>query len=46
MDKPSRRQVEVAIDFVASEYSDASAVGYGIDYADQYRDPPYIGKVR
>jgi hypoxanthine phosphoribosyltransferase len=45
LDKPSRRQVEVAIDFVGFEIPDVFVVGYGIDYAEQYRYLPYIGKV-
>jgi hypoxanthine phosphoribosyltransferase len=43
--KPSRRQVEVAIDFIGFEIPDVFVVGYGIDYAEQYRYLPYIGKV-
>jgi hypoxanthine phosphoribosyltransferase len=46
LDKPSRRQVDVAIDFVGFEIPDVFVVGYGIDYAEQYRCLPYIGKVR
>jgi hypoxanthine phosphoribosyltransferase len=45
LDKPSRRQVEVAIDFIGFEIPDVFVVGYGIDYAEQYRCLPYIGKV-
>jgi hypoxanthine phosphoribosyltransferase len=45
LDKPSRRQVEVEIDFVGFEIPDVFVVGYGIDYAEQYRYLPYIGKV-
>jgi hypoxanthine phosphoribosyltransferase len=45
LDKPSRRQVEVAIDFVGFEIPDVFVVGYGIDYAEQYRCLPYIGRV-
>ena len=45
LDKPSRRQVDVAIDFVGFEIPDVFVVGYGIDYAEQYRYLPYIGKV-
>ena len=46
LDKPSRRQIDVAIDFVGFEIPDVFVVGYGIDYAEQYRYLPYIGKVR
>jgi hypoxanthine phosphoribosyltransferase len=45
LDKPSRRQVDVAIDFVGFEIPDVFVVGYGIDYAEQYRYLPYIGRV-
>lgn len=45
LDKPSRRKVEVNVDFVGFEIPDVFVVGYGIDYAEQYRHLPYIGKV-
>ena len=45
LDKPSRRRVDVTLDFVGFEIPDVFVVGYGIDYAEQYRYLPYIGKV-
>jgi hypoxanthine phosphoribosyltransferase len=45
LDKPSRRKVEGAVDFIGFEIPDVFVVGYGIDYAEQYRHLPYIGKV-
>ena len=45
LDKPSRREVEVAVDWVGFEIPDEFVVGLGIDYAQQYRHLPYIGKV-
>jgi hypoxanthine phosphoribosyltransferase len=45
LDKPSRRQVEIAIDFTGFEIPDVFVVGYGIDYAEHYRYLPFIGKV-
>jgi hypoxanthine phosphoribosyltransferase len=45
LDKPSRRNVDVAVDFVGFTIADVFVVGYGIDYAEQYRYLPYIGKV-
>jgi hypoxanthine phosphoribosyltransferase len=45
LDKPSRRRVGVDLDFVGFEIPDVFVVGYGIDYAEQYRYLPYIGKV-
>jgi hypoxanthine phosphoribosyltransferase len=45
LDKPSRRKVAVAVDFVGFEIPDVFVVGYGIDFAEQYRHLSYIGKV-
>jgi hypoxanthine phosphoribosyltransferase len=45
LDKPSRRSVDVTLDFVGFEIPDVFVVGYGIDYAEQYRYLPYIGQV-
>jgi hypoxanthine phosphoribosyltransferase len=45
LDKPSRRNLEIEVDFVGFVIPDVFVVGYGIDYAEQYRYLPYIGKV-
>ncbi len=45
LDKPSRREVEVPVDFVGFAIEDIFVVGYGIDYAERYRHLPYIGAV-
>jgi|SRR6516162_11666843 hypoxanthine phosphoribosyltransferase len=45
LDKRQRREVEVAIDFVAFSIGDVFVVGYGTDYAEKYRHLPYIGAV-
>lgn len=45
LDKPGRRKVEVAVDFVGFQIPDVFVVGYGIDYAEQYRCLPFIGKL-
>jgi hypoxanthine phosphoribosyltransferase len=45
LDKPSRRKVGIALDFIGFEIEDVFVVGYGIDYAEQYRHLPYIGRV-
>ena len=42
LDKPSQRQVSVAVDYIGFEIPDTFVVGYGIDYAQQYRNLPYI----
>lgn len=44
-DKPSRREVTFNADFVGFEVPDVFIVGYGIDYAENYRHLPYIGQV-
>jgi hypoxanthine phosphoribosyltransferase len=45
IDKPARRQVEVAIDFAGFVVGDVFVAGYGSDYAEKYRHLPYIGIV-
>ena len=42
LDKPSQRQVSVPIDYTGFEIPDTFVVGYGLDYAQQYRNLPYI----
>ena len=46
LDKPSRREVKVEVDWVGFEIPDAFVVGYGIDYAQRNRNLSYIGSVR
>lgn len=43
LDKPSRRKEYVNVDYVGFEVPNAFIVGYGIDYAERYRNLPYIG---
>jgi hypoxanthine phosphoribosyltransferase len=45
VEKPARREVDVPLDYVGFEIPDKWVVGYGLDYADQYRTLPYIGCV-
>jgi len=45
LDKPSRREVEVEVDFVGFTIEDVFVVGYGMDFADQHRHLPYIGTI-
>lgn len=42
LDKPSRRQVDIQADYSCFEVGDEFIVGYGLDYAQQYRNLPYI----
>jgi len=43
LSKPSRRKVEVQLDYVGFEVPDQFVVGYGLDAAQQWRHLPYIG---
>jgi hypoxanthine phosphoribosyltransferase len=43
LSKPSRREVEVPVDYIGFTIEDRFVVGYGLDYAEKYRDLPYIG---
>ena len=45
LDKPTRREVDVEVNWVGFEIPDEFVVGVGIDYAQKYRHLPYIGKV-
>ncbi|MGV3516141.1 hypoxanthine phosphoribosyltransferase [Luteitalea sp.] len=43
LSKPSRRQVDVPVDYVGFTIEDRFVIGYGLDYAERYRNLPYIG---
>lgn len=45
LDKPDRRIKEVKVDYVCFTIPDEFVVGYGLDYAQKYRNLPYIGVV-
>ena len=45
LDKPERRTHEVHVDYTGFEVPDEFVVGYGLDYAQKYRNLPYIGVV-
>ncbi|MDA8020230.1 MAG: hypoxanthine phosphoribosyltransferase [Thermoanaerobaculia bacterium] len=43
LDKPSRRKVDVPIDYCGFQIEDLFVVGYGLDYNERFRNLPYIG---
>ncbi|PJG84638.1 hypoxanthine phosphoribosyltransferase [Conservatibacter flavescens] len=45
LDKPSRREVDVAVDWIGFAIPDKFVVGYGIDYAQRHRNLGFIGHV-
>ena len=45
LDKPERRVTDVKVDYVGFNIPDEFVVGYGLDYAQRYRNLPFIGVV-
>ena len=43
LDKPSRREIPVPIDYTGFQVANEFVVGYGLDYAGLYRNIPFIG---
>lgn len=43
LDKPSRRVAPIEADYTCFEIEDEFVIGYGLDYAEKYRDLPYVG---
>ena len=43
LDKPSRRKADISADYCGFQVPDSFVVGYGLDYAEKYRNLPYIG---
>ena len=46
LDKPERRKVDIHPDYVGAVVPDKFIVGYGLDYAEKYRNLPYIGVLK
>lgn len=46
LDKPERRKVDIKADYQGFTIPDAFVVGYGLDYAERYRNLPYIGVLK
>jgi len=45
LNKPSRRQVDVVVDYIGFSIEDRFVVGYGLDYAEKYRNLPHIAVI-
>ena len=45
-DKPERRTADINADYIGAEIPDAFIVGYGLDYAEKYRNLPYVGVIK
>lgn len=43
LSKPDRRVVEIPVDYIGAEIPDEFVIGYGLDYAENYRNLPYVG---
>src|SRR5699024_7065436 len=46
LDKPERRNIEVSVDYLGFEVPDEFIVGYGLDYAEKYRNLPYVAALK
>lgn len=46
LDKPSRREVKLSLDYVGFEIPNYFVVGYGLDYNHRYRQLPYVARLR
>jgi len=46
LSKPARREIELHIDYVGFEIPNEFVIGYGLDYAENYRNLPFIGVLK
>jgi len=46
LDKPSRRMEKVKADYTGFQIPDAFVIGYGLDYAEKYRNLPFVGVLK
>jgi hypoxanthine phosphoribosyltransferase len=46
LSKPSRREIEVPLDYVGFEIPDEFVIGYGLDFDEYYRNLPFIGVLK
>lgn len=46
LDKPERRKVDVPVDYVGFTIPDEFVIGYGIDYAEKFRNLPFVASLK
>ncbi len=46
LDKPDRRRIDVHADYIGASIPDAFIVGYGLDYAEKYRNLPFVAVLK
>ena len=46
LNKPSRRVVDIAVDYIGYDIEDEFVIGYGLDYNEHYRNLPYVGVLK
>ena len=46
LSKPSRREIEVPLDYIGFEIPDEFVLGYGLDFDERYRNLPFIGVLK
>ena len=46
LSKPSRREVDLDIDYIGFEIPNEFVIGYGLDHAENYRNLPFIGVLK
>jgi hypoxanthine phosphoribosyltransferase len=46
LSKPARREIDVPVDWIGFEIPDEFVIGYGLDYAEEYRNLPFIGVLK
>jgi len=45
-DKPDRREIDIKADYVGAQIPDKFIVGYGLDFAEEYRNLEYVGVLK
>jgi hypoxanthine phosphoribosyltransferase len=46
LSKPSRRKIEVPVEYIGFEIEDKFVIGYGLDFDERYRNLPYVAVMR